>query len=208
MTRTSTSLLAGAALAFVPLLGLAAPASAATQTVNYACQAKAAGQTSNLSLTQDVDGAAPATVSAGGALSIVLTPATNKIPGSAGGYTVKSVKNLTLTVPIPANSTYVSATLTGGSGLNSTPTISKVGNTLVTTVPGPINGGATFQLPALTLNLTAGSAGTITSTLAGTSYTDPGLNFTATVSVFGFPIDAPTACYPSPSPTLTSTTVS
>jgi dehydratase len=208
MTKTSTSVLAGAALALVPLLGLAAPASAASQRVTYACQGKAAGQTSNLSLTQDVDATAPATVSAGGSLSIVLASGTNTIPASAGGYTIKSVKDFSLVVPIPANSTYVSATLSGGSGLNSTPTISKVGDTLVTTVPGPINGGATFQLPALTLNLTAGSAGTITSTLAGTSYTDPGLRFTATISVVGFPIDAPTACYPSPAPTLTSTTVS
>ncbi|AHH95046.1 cyclase [Kutzneria viridogrisea] len=208
MSNPTSRLLTGAALALVPLIGLAVPAAAATQPVNYACQGKAAGQTANLTLTQNVDSAAPATVAAGGALTIELAPTTNTVPGSAGGYTVNSVKNLSLIVPIPANSTYVSASLSGGSGLGSTPpTVSVVGKNVVASVPGPIKGGASFQLPKLTLNLTAGSTGTIDSTLAGTSYTDPGLTFTATISVIGFPVDAPTTCYPSPSPKLTSTTI-
>ena len=53
---------------------------------------------------------------------------------------------------------------------------------MTATVPGPIAGGSTFTLPTLTLNLTAGSSGSTTpGALAGTSYSDPGLTFTAVV---------------------------
>lgn len=206
MIKTSSRLLAGAALAIVPLLGLAGVASADTQSVNYSCQGKAAGQTTNTTLSQNVDSTAPATVAPGGSLSITLAPEVNTVPTSAGAFTVKSVKNLTLAVPIPANATLVSFSLSGGSGYGDA-SVAQVGNNIVTTVTGPINGGAQFQLPALTLNLTAGDSGTITTTLAGTSYDDAGLKMTTTVSVFGFPIDAPTSCYPNPAPTLTSTTI-
>jgi dehydratase len=204
--KTSSRLLAGAALAIVPLLGLAGVASADTQSVNYSCQGKAAGQTTNTTLSQNVDSTAPATVAPGDALTITLAPGVNTVPTSAGAFTVKSVKNLTLAVPVPANATVNSFSLSGGSGFGSA-TVAQVGNNIVTSVTGPINGGAQFQLPALTLNLTAGASGTITTTLAGTSYTDAGLKFTTTVSVFGFPVDAPTTCYPNPAPTLTTTTI-
>jgi dehydratase len=206
VTKTSSRLLVGAALAIVPLLGLAGVASADTQAVNYTCQGKAAGQTANLSLQQNVDSTAPATVAPGGALTITLAPGVNTVPTAAGSFTVKSVKNLTLSVPVPANATVNSFSLSGGSGIGSA-TVAQVGNNIVTSVTGPINGGASFQLPALTLNLTAGASGAITTTLAGTSLSDPGLKFTTTVSVFGFPIDAPTVCYPNPAPTLTTTTI-
>jgi dehydratase len=204
--KTSSRLLAGAALAIVPLLGLAGVASADTQSVNYSCQGKAAGITNTTSLAQNVDSTAPATVAPGGALSITLAPEVNTVPTSAGAFSIKSVKNLTLSVPIPANATLVSFSLSGGSGIG-TASAAQVGNNIVTSVTGPMNGGDQFQLPALTLNLTAGDSGTITTTLAGTSFTDPGLKFTATVSVFGFPVDAPTTCFPSPAPTLTTTTI-
>lgn len=207
MIKTSSRLLAGAALAIVPLLGLAGVASADTQSVNYSCQGKAAGQTTNTSLSQKVDSTAPATVAPGGSLTITLAPQVNTVPTSAGLFTVTSVKNLTLAVPVPANATVNSFSLSGGSGFGSA-SVSQVGNNIVTSVTGPISGGAQFQLPALTLNLTAGDSGAITTTLAGTSYTDAGLKFTTTVSVFGFPVDAPTSCYPNPAPTLTSTTIS
>lgn len=206
MIKTSSRLLAGAALAIVPLLGLAGVASADTQAVNYTCQGKAAGQTANLDLQQNVDSSAPATVAPGGSLTITLAPGVNTVPSTAGSFSISSVKNLTLSVPVPANATVNSFSLSGGSGVG-TASVAQVGSNIVTSVTGPIAGGAQFQLPALTLDLTAGSSGAITTTLAGTSLTDPGLKFTTTVSVFGFPIDAPTVCFPNPAPTLTSTTI-
>jgi len=77
------------------------------------------------------------------------------------------------------------------------------------TVPGPIPGGATFQLPALHLTLSAsGASGTAIATrLSGTSYSDPGLTFSATVRAGIFTVNVPTSCFPNPSPVLTSTTI-
>ena len=65
----------------------------------------------------------------------------------------------------------------------------------------------TFTLPTLTLNLTSGSSGTITSSLSGTSYSDPGLTFTAVISVIGISVNASAVGYPSTTPSLTSTTI-
>ncbi|WP_279582500.1 hypothetical protein [Fodinicola feengrottensis] len=161
------------ALAVVPVLTLGTAASA-TQTAMYKCQATAVGQTADFTLNQDLDASAPATVAAGGAVAVVIDPASNQIPGSAGGYTIKNVQDLSLNIPVPANATFVSATLVGGSGLNSTPTVALSGSNVVLSVPGPVNGGSTFELPTITLNLTAGGSGTITSQLGGTPAGRPG----------------------------------
>lgn len=190
------------------VIGLAGPASAATQTITYQVQATAAGQTSDFTLDQDVDASAPASVDAGGAMAVTIDPAANTVPGNVSGHSVSDIKDLQLLMPIPANSSYVSATLADGSGLgNGTPEVSRDGDNLVLSVPGPIDGGATFELPTITLNLTAGDSGSIDVTLGGTSLDDPGLTFTADVSVIGIPVAASAAGYPDPNPTLSSTTI-
>ncbi|MEV0078379.1 hypothetical protein AB0H58_18410 [Nocardia neocaledoniensis] len=107
-----------------------------------------------------------------------------------------------MTIPTPANSTLVSATASGGTVAGS---VSTSGGNVVLTVPGPIAGGTSFTPPAVTINVTAGAAGTsITSKYAGTSYTSPGMTMTTNVSFVG---NVATSCYPNPSPTLTTTTV-
>jgi dehydratase len=197
-----------AALAIVPALTLAVPAAAAPASVNFDCQANApivGPQT--VSLTQSVEVTAPATVAPGGALDVVIDPAPNSVPATVAGYNLKQVKDFSLKIPIPANSTYVSATLTGGSGLGSTaPKFAVSGGVATLSFPGPIAGGAAFELPTVTVKLTAGNSGTIQTKLAGTSYTDPGLTFTAVVNQI-FDISAPTACFPNPSPVFTTTTI-
>ncbi|WP_228813332.1 hypothetical protein [Nocardia flavorosea] len=108
-----------------------------------------------------------------------------------------------MTIPTPANSTLVSATASGGTVPG---TVSTSGGNIVLTVPGPIAGGTSFTPPAVTINVTAGAAGTpITSKYAGTSYTSPGMTMTTNVALVG---NVATSCYPDPSPTLTTTTVS
>ncbi|AYF79431.1 hypothetical protein D7D52_27210 [Nocardia yunnanensis] len=105
--------------------------------------------------------------------------------------------------PTPANSTLVSATASGGTVAG---TVTTSGGNVVLTVPGPIAGGTSFTPPAVTINVTAGSPGTpITSKYAGTSYASPGMTMTTNVQWIG---GVATACYPNPSPTLTTTTVS
>lgn len=205
--KLATRLCTVAALALIPTLTLGS-ASYAAQTATFKCEAKAAGQTANFSLNQDLDATAPATAKAGDALTVVLDPAPNKLPAEAGGYPIKDVKDLALKIPVPANSTYVSATLAGGSGLGSTPSVALEGSDVVLKVAGPVKGGSDFELPTLTLNLKAGAAGTIISKLGGTSYDAPGLTATANVTgPLGLPISAAAKCYPDPNPTLTTTTI-
>lgn len=211
--RTSTALRLPMAVAgAVAALGLATgAASAADSPVNLACQATPPiGSTQTFDISAGVNGTAPDTVASGAAFDATLAPDAITVPSSVSGYTVNSISNLTLTVPVPANATLNTDTLSGGSGLGSgTPAVSVSGGNLSITVPGPISGGATFTLPTLNLNLTAGASGsTIQTQLAGTSYTDPGLTFTANVNATIFNVDVPTTCYPSPNPTLTTTTVS
>ncbi len=196
-----------AALALVPVLAFGTTAAAANQTITYKVRATALGQTADLTLDQGVDASAPATVAPGGALKVTIDPAPNTVPATGGGYTIREINTVALKLPVPANSTFVSASLSGGSGLGSTPpTVAKVGNDVVLSVKGPLKGGAAFELPTVTVNLTAGSSGTIETKLGGTSYDAPGLTFNAVVVVI-FPITAPAKAYPDPSPVLTSTTI-
>lgn len=200
------------ALAILPALGttIAAHADTQTQTITYDYQASAAGQTSDSTLSVPLTTTAPSSVAAGGAVSDSLAPGAVTVPTSVNGYTVKQIQDIALQIPVPANSTYVSATLSGGSNLGSgTPTVSESNGVVTATVPGPIPGGTTFTLPTLTLNLTAGSSGSsIQLQLAGSSYSSPGLTFTAVVTVFFFDVNASAAGYPNPNPVLATTTIS
>ncbi|RSD10576.1 cyclase [Amycolatopsis eburnea] len=189
-------------------IALAAPASAAT-SVTFDCQADApiVGP-QKVSLNQDADVSAPATVAPGGAFDVVIDPAPNTVPSDVSGNKVKNINTFALKFPIPANSTYVGADLAGGSGLGSTaPTIAVANGVATLSFPGPIAGGATFELPTITAHLTAGQSGTIETKLSGTSYSDPGLTFKAVASSIIGDVTAPTACFPNPSPVFTTTTI-
>lgn len=195
-----------AALVLVSMLTLTSQASAA-QTIVYKVKASALGQTAEFTLDQTLDATAPATVAPNGELKVVIDPAPDKMPSEASGYQVVEVKNLALKLPVPGNSKFLSASLEGGAGLNSTPTVGLVGNDVVLTVPGPIKGGADYELPTVTINLQAGGTGTIETKLGGTSYDAPGLTFVATILAFGLKVDATAGGYPDPNPVLTTTTI-
>lgn len=190
------------------LLATSAPASAEPHAITYQLQATAFGQSAEFTLDQPVDATAPETVAPGGTVTAVIDPAPNTVPAEASGYTVREIKTITLIVPVPANSTFQSATITGGAGLGSgTPTIALSGTNVELKIAGPIAGGANFELPTITINLTAGASGAITTQLGGTSFASPGLTLTAGITAFGFPVDAPATGYPDPSPILTTTTI-
>jgi dehydratase len=205
--RVGARLIGVTALALLPMFGATLTAHAVTQTVTYDIQSTAAGQTVDSTLSVGVDTTAPATVASGGSITDVLAPQPVTVPTSAGGHTINQIQNIALKIPVPANASFGSAALSGGAGLGSTPTVAQSGNVITVTVPGPIAGGATFTLPTLTLGLTAGSSGTIQTQLAGTSFSDPGLTFTAVVSVLGFPVNAPTVGFPNPHPVRATTTI-
>jgi dehydratase len=200
------------ALAFTAALTLATPAGAATTVpTSFDCQARPPiGSPERLTLPASVQADAPATVTVGQTFEVTLAPDPMTVPADAGGNTVNNLRNLALKVPVPAGSTYQSAALTGGSNLGSgTPTVSQAGNVVAVTVPGPIKGGATMQLPALHLTLTASGAPdtTIETHVAGASYDNPGLTFTANVTVGFLTLNVPTSCFANPSPMFTSTTI-
>jgi dehydratase len=199
--------LAVALLAGLTAFGVATSADAATG-VTYDCQASALGQTGSFTVSASVTATAPSTVAADSALTITESVGSITVPTSASGYTVKSINGIKLKVPVPTNSTYDSASLAGGSNYGSgKPSVSEASNVITISIPGPINAGTTFTLPTLTLKLTSGASGTITSSLSGTSYSNPGLTFTAVISVIGISVNASAVGYPSTTPSLTSTTI-
>jgi dehydratase len=208
--RAGTRVLGIAILAAIPLLGMTLPASAASTPITYNLQSKAVGQTALSTIPVTISASSsPATVAPGGAVTVTLATGALTVPASASGYTIKDIQGIALDIAAPTNSTYVSCSLAGGSGLGSgTSTCSHSGSNVVVNIPGPIAGGATATLPTLTINTTAGSSGSINTQLAGTSYTSPGLTFTAVVSVIGISVNAPTTGYPTTSPILATTTIS
>ncbi|MFD6396842.1 hypothetical protein [Nocardia sp. NPDC060249] len=181
---------------------MAAPVNAAPVSVNWSCRGTVFGIGQTSSMNTSVTGTAPGSAASGSAVAITITPGASSVPSSASGFTVNNISNLKMTIPTPANSTLVSATASGGTVAG---TVATSGGNVVLTVPGPIAGGTSFTPPAVTINVTAGTAGTpITSKYAGTSYTSPGMTMTTNVSFVG---NVATSCYPNPSPTLTTTTV-
>ncbi|TCO46793.1 dehydratase [Kribbella antiqua] len=195
------------ALGLLPLL-VATTASAAPPTASYACRAATKFGRHELSLRQVVDAKAPAIVPPNTRFSITVDLKPGSLPGEVKGFKLKEVRDLALRVPVPANSAYITATLSGGSGLNSTPSASLENGVVVVRVAGPIAGGASYQLHTLSVRLTSGRRGTTIETkLKGTSYDDPGLTLQAKIKWKFLTTTAPISCYPNPNPALTQTLI-
>lgn len=207
--RANTSTLIRAAaitpMALAAALCFAGTANAAV-SVNWSCQATVLGLPQTSSMTTSVTGTAPGSVTAGSPVAITIAPGSSTVPTTpVTGVTVVSISNMKMLIPVPANSTYVSSSASGGTHPGTT---ALVGSNVELTVPGPIPGGSTYTPPAVTINVKASAAGSITSKYAGTSYASPGMTFTTTLKpAIGSNFNAATACYPNPSPTLTTTTV-
>ncbi len=175
-----------------------------TTTVDWQCQGTVFGVSQTSTMTVQVAGDAPGSAASGSAVAITLTPAQESVPGSSNGFTVNNIHDLKVVTPDPTNATVTSASLSGGTVAG---TVDTSGGVVTMSVPGPIAGGSTFTLPAETINTTAGTSGSITTTYAGTSYSDPGMTLTSNVQGPLGPLDVPISCYPSPAPTFTTTTI-
>jgi hypothetical protein len=159
---------------------------------------------------------APATVQPGQTFSLTATTPVSQIASQQDGGTVSGIKNLQLRIPVPANSTFVSASLSGGLNIGSAPpTVALQGSattgTIVLSVPGPIPSNQNYQLPALTLTLTASGPdlSTIQPRIGGTGTTASTAGFITTAIVTS-PISAEveTDCYPAPpNPAWSTTTI-
>lgn len=206
-SNTSTLRRAGAItpMALAAALCLAGTAHAAV-SVNWSCQATVSGIPQTSSMTTSVTGTAPGSVTAGSPVAITIAPGSSTVPTNPIPLvTVVSISNMKMLIPIPANSTYVSSSASGGTFPGTT---ALVGSNVELTVPGPIPGGTTYTPPAVTINVTANAPGSVISNYAGNSPANPGMTFTTTLKpVVGSNFNAATACYPNPSPTLTTTTV-
>jgi dehydratase len=189
-------------LVLVPL-----PATASGAAVSYACRADTKFGQHQISLRQGAEAKAPATVKPGAHFYVVVDLKPGALPGEVKGFKLKEVRDLSLRIPIPANSQYVSAWLSGGSGLNSTPTIQAANGVATLRVAGPIAGGASYKLPQLTVHLKAGRSGVVETKLQGSSFDNPGLDLQATIKWKFVTIKSPVRCYPDPNPALTRTEI-
>jgi len=129
------------------------------------------------------------------------------IPTSGGGQTIQNLNTLKIKFPVPANSTFVSASVAGGSNIGSgTPSVAQAGGFITLTVPGPLAAGSTATLPTVSVILKAGASGqNVQTILAGNSYTNPGITFNVKISLFGLTI--PTNCFVNPSPVFSTTPI-
>jgi dehydratase len=202
------ALAAGAAVLVAFLTAL--PASAATVVAtSHQCTATALGVTQTVTQNLNVDVTAPASAASGSHFTVVLAPEPATVPTMAGQFTIVRIQNLQLKVTV-TNATVNSATLSGGSSNLGTTGVTFSGGLITATASGPIAGGASFTLNTLTLDLTAGTAGSPAKTsLVGTNdrnTTD--LIFVTVVRSGPFTINANTNCVPNPNPTgLSSTSV-
>ena len=206
-SNTSTLLRAGVItpVALAAALAFAGTANAAV-SVAWTCKGTLGPFSQISNMTTSVTGTAPASVTMTTpptpppAVAITIAPGSSTVPSTAAGVTVNNINTMKMLIPVPANSSYVSASTSGGTVSGSA---TLVGSNVVLTIPGPITGGSSFTPPAVTINVTANAVGSITSKYAGTSYTDPGMTFTTNTSIG----NVATACFASPNPTLTTTTV-
>ncbi|MDX6281028.1 MAG: dehydratase [Kribbellaceae bacterium] len=196
------------ATAGTPAAAAPPPEPAAAPTASYACRADTKFGKQTFSLKQGVDAKAPASVRAGSGFTIAVDLKPGELPSEVRGFKLKEVRDLTLRVPVPNNTWFISGRLTGGSGLGSTPTLEHSGRVIAVHLGGPVPGGSAYRLPTLSVRLKAGGSGRVVKTgLLGTSFDDPGLTLTATIKWKFITIKSPVACYPDPNPTLTRTQI-
>ncbi|WP_083268249.1 hypothetical protein [Lentzea guizhouensis] len=191
------------ALALAPLT--AGLASAAETRLVFDCKAASPGGDVLSKFEHTVDGSAPATVAPGGDLTATLVAASSTTDPDS----VQQISNLVFRVPLPANSSYVSHSLSGGSGLGDTPPSTSIGpDGLLLTVPGPIAGGASFTLPTFSVVLRAGDGGTVETRFGGSSHTDPSLTFDVVAKTpDGGSLPLSNSCFLDPNPVLTTTQI-
>jgi dehydratase len=204
----AAAIVGSSAFAIAPAADAAvAPYATTMASISYSCQANTPIGRQSFTLNATARASAPDTVAPGGSLSLSVTGGSATLPRSVHGLTVNSLSNVVLKLPVPTNSSYVSSTLSGGSANLGATRATQSGGVITVSAPGPIAGGAAFTLPTATLNLTAGASGAIQSSLGGTSFENPGLTGTASVSFLFLRTNIAISCFPSPNRPLTTTTI-
>lgn len=189
------------------------PSSTARTAVDMTCQTTASGQTRVNANPTGATVTAPSSVAAGSTFQVELTPDPMNVPTSGEGYPIAWIANLHVRFTVPAGTTFVGASLSGGSNLGTgTPSAVLSGGKVLLTVPGTLAAGATAVLPRVTVTLQAtGAVGSsIETRFAGSSYGDPAMDFQTRVT--GIPllgsVTSTSNCYAPVNPVLSTTTVS
>ena len=216
MRKAKKSAIAGLALGITLVAGGTPTAQASTilatttTPVSFACQADPPWESVRFTNEQTITANVPSVVSAGAQFSGTGSSAPYYVPTEVNGIANKELRDFTLTMRLSGPATVTGATISGGTNLGpGTPSVTTTAGTVTLKVPGPLAAGSTVTLPTVKINARAGSTpGVVQLRIAGSSYTDPGLKVTSVVPLDPDPpIIAPSSCYPSPSPVLSSTTV-
>ena len=178
--------------------------------IDLDCNSSAAGQNQQTDVAQGATVDAPGSVTAGNNFVVDYDADDLLVPAEAGGYTITQMGQWELKFPVPANATFVSATLVGGGGYTATPTVALNGSVVHFKLLDWVPPLTTIDFPNVVVTYQAtGSAGSLVEpTMFGTSYGNWGLKFKNTVTVFGFPVTATSTCFPTaPSPVLNTTAI-
>lgn len=196
-------------LGMVSVLSTAGSASAATVTpFSLDCQSSVFNAT-QFTIAESMTTTAPTSVAAGAVFAGAGTTASLTVPASIGGFPVAELDDFVLQLQVN-NATVINQQLSGGTNLGAgAPSVSRSGNIITLTVPGPLVGGSVVKLPTINLTLRAGASGTSASTqIVGSSYTDPGLVTTGQiVQQDGTNTPSPAACFATDSPLLSNTKI-
>ncbi len=209
--------IAGAVFATTLTVGTALPAHAAappavtTTPVSFACRADPPFESVLFTQNQTITANVPSSVSRGASFSGTGSSAPFVVPTEVNGIANRELRDFTLTMVMSGSATVTGATISGGVNIGpGTPSVSSTSTSVTLVVPGPLAAGSTVTLPRVRINARASNrSGVVRLKVAGTDYTDPGLKVTSVVPLDPDPpIIAPSSCYPSPSPVLSTTTVS
>ena len=203
-------------LALVSAAALALPASAAPpataaapRVLSYNCQGQTPiGPVRGFAYQDLYSATAPTQVQSGQVFNIVIRPDFNRLPQTIDNRLVHFVRNITLSVPLPSNSTVQGYYLSGAYRTGPVSAYISGGN-MVLNIPGPLSPRSPFRVPDVTLKVKAGPSanGPVKTTLGNYSTSNPSLTFDARIRGRRVLADVPTGCYPQPDGTLTSTTV-
>ena len=107
------------------------------------------------------------------------------MPTSGGGFRISYIASVHFRYTVPAGTTFLGTTLSGGSILGTgTPVVQEVNGEIQLFVPGSLAAGVTANFPKITAEFQAtGSPGsTIETQYAGTGYGDASLVFSTRVT--------------------------
>jgi dehydratase len=149
---------------------------------------------------------APATVNSGENFTIDYVIDAFPVPASSNGAAISSVGGWNYKFTMPTNATFVSASLSGGQGYSGTATVDENNGVIEFAITGstPALGTADFPIITVTMNATGPGGATIVTSVAGTSYADPGFSFVSGTQIG--PVN--TLCFPyAPAPVFSSTQI-